>query len=105
MSASFVHISIRSIDNGGDLSEGALNLPLKGSKAQFDEGGIRVVGFVNSPLLSPDVRGTEYRGLLGGADWFPTMVEGIAGGGSVEGLELDGVNAWDSIRYVVVLKT
>ena len=84
-------------DNGGDIFVGANNSPLKGYKGQFHEGGIRVVGFVTSPLLSTKVIGTEYKGLMGLADWFPTMVEGIAGG-SVDGLELDGVNMWDSIR-------
>ena len=35
---------------------------------------------------------------MGLADWFPTMVEGFAGG-SVAGLGLDGIDMWNSIRY------
>ena len=77
---------------------GADNYPLKGMKSQYHEGGIKVVGFVNSPLLSRQVVGAEFTGLMGIADWFPTIIEGMAGG--LKDDTIDGVNMWDSIRLV-----
>ena len=85
-------------DNGGNTSAGASNHPLKGMKSDFYEGGIRVAGFVNSPLLSQPVNGTEFHGLMGIADWFPTIIEGIAEGSKE--YTTDGVNMWDSLRLV-----
>ena len=85
-------------DNGGNTSAGASNHPLKGMKSDFYEGGIRVAGFVNSPLLSEPVSGTEFHGLMGIADWFPTIIEGIAEGSKE--YTIDGVNMWDSLRLV-----
>ncbi|XP_072020868.1 arylsulfatase B-like [Amphiura filiformis] len=90
-------VLVFSSDNGGAVYEGASNIPLLGHKGRFTEGGIRVVGFVNSPLLSKQVQGTNYTGLMGIADWLPTFVEGIAGGSKDP--KLDGVNMWESIRY------
>ena len=84
-------------DNGGNPKYGASNLPLKGVKSQYFEGGIKVVGFVHSQLLSPSVRGKEYHGLMGAADWMKTIVEGIAEG-TINGAGGDGINMWPSIR-------
>ncbi|KAJ8025596.1 Arylsulfatase B [Holothuria leucospilota] len=90
-------VLIFSSDNGGPFVNGASNFPFKGQKGNHFDGGTRVVGFVNSPLLPDEVRGTTHRGLMGMADWFPTFVEGIAGG-KMGRLDLDGINVWDSIR-------
>ena len=85
-------------DNGGTVVEGGNNTPLKGSKGQYLEGGIRVPGFVISPLIDTKLRGSIFNGLIGASDWFPTLVEGIGGGDSLKHLELDGVDMWESLR-------
>ncbi|XP_072018178.1 arylsulfatase I-like [Amphiura filiformis] len=90
-------VVVFSSDNGGSPEGHGSNLPLLGHKAMYLEGGIRVAAFVNSPLLSKQVQGTEYTGLMGIADWLPTFVEGIAGGSKDH--TIDGINMWDSIRY------
>ena len=84
-------------DNGGAYAHGADNSPLRGSKGNYREGGIRVVSFVTSPLIPPAARGTIYRGLMGAADWLPTLVDGVAGG-STKYLAVDGINMWNNIR-------
>ncbi|XP_072023018.1 arylsulfatase I-like [Amphiura filiformis] len=90
-------VVVFSSDNGGAPEGHGSNLPLLGHKAIYFEGGIRVAAFVNSPLLSKQVQGTEYTGLMGMADWLPTFVEGIARGSKDH--TIDGINMWDSIRY------
>ena len=96
------HVNIRVIsfisDNGGTSAVGGKNTPLLGEKSQFYEGGIRVVALVNSPLIGERQRGTVYDGLMGIADWFPTLVNGI-GRSPLKTEGLDGVNMWDSLRY------
>lgn len=53
--------------------------------------------FLNSPLLTPRVRGAKFNGLMGVADWLPTLVEGVANV-SLGGIQTDGFNMWDSLR-------
>ena len=77
----------------------ASNWPLRGGKGTHWEGGVRGVAFVHSPLLEPEVIGTENRELLSLVDWLPTLA-GHLGGGNIQNLRLDGYNIWDSIRYV-----
>ena len=84
-------------DNGGATKFGADNSPLQGEKNTYYEGGIRVIGFVNSPLLSIAVKGKEYRGLMGGADWMKTIVTGIAKEPVLT--DVDSINLWPAIRY------
>ncbi len=87
-----------STDNGGKREFGN-NWPLRGEKGTLWEGGIKAVGFVHSPLLPESTRGSINRDLIHVSDWYPTMVEGIAGGNAfVDGKQLDGFNMWNTIR-------
>lgn len=61
------------------------------------EGAVRAVGFVLSDLLPTNVRGTTSKQLMDISDWFPTLVQGVAGH-SIEGLDLDGYDMWDVLR-------
>jgi arylsulfatase A-like enzyme len=82
-------------DNGGHISLGASNAPLRGEKSTVFEGGIRVPAAVRWP-----------KGLRGGRkvvqsiavqDVFPTLVA-AAGVASESGLALDGVDRWPQIQ-------
>ncbi|XP_072047296.1 arylsulfatase B-like [Amphiura filiformis] len=85
-------------DNGGRGSGAGNNWPLRGRKGALFEGGIKAVGLVNSPLLPTRVVGTIQNGLMHVSDWFPTLVEGVAGGKTRDGrLPLDGMNLWPTI--------
>ncbi|XP_033124090.1 arylsulfatase I-like [Anneissia japonica] len=90
-------VIVFSSDNGGD-GQGGNNWPLRGKKGSFFEGGIRAIGFVHSPLLNDDVRGSVSNELIHVSDWLPTIVEGIAGWNTNGTKPLDGVNQWDTIR-------
>ena len=88
---------INSSDNGGRTSFSSSNWPLRGEKKSLWEGGIKGISFVNSALLPPDKIGTVYTGLMHVSDWFPTLIEGVAGGVAAGRLPLDGVNMWPSL--------
>ncbi|XP_071954504.1 arylsulfatase J-like [Antedon mediterranea] len=92
-------IIIFSSDNGGVGGSEGNNWPLRGLKFSLFEGGIRAVGFVHSPLLSVKVKGTINNGLIHVSDWFPTIVEGIAGWNTNGTKPLDGINQWNTIKY------
>ena len=87
------HIS----DNGGAAAARADNGNQRGYKSTYFEGGIHVSGFITSPLLPKKVRGSEFHGLMGVADWLPTLVLGVAGM-PIKGIPTDGFNMWNAIR-------
>ena len=49
------------------------NWPYRGWKTQIWEGGVRVAGFIHSPLLPSKVRGTVSQELYHVTDWLPTI--------------------------------
>ena len=60
------------------------------------------MGFVTSPLLSDDVKGSVNNEMIHVSDWFPTLASGVAGV-DLNGTKLDGFNVWDAIsRYHTV---
>jgi hypothetical protein len=49
-------------------------------KHTFLEGGVRVMAFIAGPRIPPGRRGTRWTGMAASADWYKTIVEGIAHG-------------------------
>ncbi len=93
-------VVIFSTDNGGNTDTGGNNYPLRGNKATTFEGGVRGVGWVGGGW--PSVRRAAVsNALMHVSDWYPTIVNGIAGlpiGIPADGTpKLDGISAWDAI--------
>lgn len=79
-------------DNGGEAPT-ASNLPLRGAKGSFFEGGIKSAGLVYSPLLEKS--GYKAEQMIHVTDWLPTLVS-LASGDNTD-LGLDGVDQSDFI--------
>jgi len=82
-------------DNGGSPGDGGSSWPLRGTKKDYFQGGVRVPGFMHSALLPAGRRGVTYNSLVHVSDWVPTLVEGAAQAAVPDGL--DGVNQWDAM--------
>ena len=78
------------------------NDPLRQGKNTYFNGGLQAVGFIASPLLS--TAGQNYYGLIHVSDWFPTFLNQAGGNETETGLELDGFDFWESLKYVYQTK-
>ena len=85
-------------DNGGPVSVGANNFPLRGGKNQLWEGGVRGVSFVRGTNSgkAPVPAGTTTRELMHSTDFVPTL-SSVAGYKLKGGNPLSGVDQWDVI--------
>ena len=58
------------------------------------------MGFMYWAGLPAAARGLEYHGLVHAADWLPTVLSAVTGGGAPspgETLPLDGVDVWGAL--------
>merc|ERR1712037_370577 len=84
-------------DNGGAISHGASNWPLRGTKGTLFEGGTRAVTFVHAPHLT-EKTGYVSNNLVHGTDWMPTLLSAAGYSGSASSnLGLDGVDQWEGL--------
>jgi arylsulfatase A len=78
-------------DNGGPLNHGASNRPLRGSKGQTFEGGIRTCTIAWWPGKIP--AGTRTAAMTTMMDFLPTVAK-LAGARLPANRKLDGVDVW-----------
>ncbi|KAG8199694.1 hypothetical protein JTE90_022143 [Oedothorax gibbosus] len=95
-------IFIFTTDNGGavDGTDGCLgsNYPLRGSKYNLWEGGVRGVSFVWSPFLRH--RSRISNDLMHISDWLPTLLSAAAGPEVAKLLKnIDGFDLWPSFAH------
>jgi arylsulfatase A-like enzyme len=76
-------------DNGGPLTMGSVNEPLRGGKGSLFEGGVRVPAFANWPGVIEAGKVILYP--VHAVDILPTILR-LTGAGTTDGRELDGVN-------------
>ncbi|CAL1279748.1 unnamed protein product [Larinioides sclopetarius] len=91
-------IFVFSSDNGGSTNETiggySSNYPLRGEKFELWEGGIKVPGFIWSPLLQLQEPRVSMQ-LMHVSDWLPTLYS--AAGGNIEKLgNIDGHSMWEA---------
>lgn len=86
-------------DNGGAISHGASNFPLRGTKGTLFEGGTRVPTFVHGPEHLLGHRGAVTTSLVHITDWMPSILRlaGYQGDPSAD-LGLDGVDQTPVLR-------
>ncbi len=81
-------------DNGGKLSRGANNYPLRGGKGDTWEGGFRIPMFFHWPKHVPS--GLVYKYPISSIDLYPTLAA-LANAEIPKNKKLDGKNIWDSL--------
>ncbi len=81
-------------DNGGSLNHGSNNQPLRGTKGQTFEGGIRVCTIAWWPGKIP--AGTATDAITSHMDILPTFAQ-LAGAKSPSDRKLDGVDIWPAL--------
>ena len=66
---------------------------LRGEKGSLYEGGIKSIGFINSPLLPSETVGSSKENLIHVTDWLPTLLD-LAGCPNLNygGKPLDGLS-------------
>ncbi|XP_033752404.1 arylsulfatase J-like [Pecten maximus] len=82
-------------DNGGAITEGGNNWPLRGNKGTLWEGGTRVPGFVYSPTLLAKTGYTNSE-MIHAVDWFPTI---LTAAGGITDHHMDGISQWDMLQH------
>jgi len=92
---------IVSTDNGGTVTVGSSNFPLRGGKKTLWEGGVRATGFVTGGWLPDERRGEEMNALMHVTDWLPTLCA-FAGIEPQGQLPLDGHDQSSNIMDGVV---
>lgn len=83
-------------DNGGPHFEAHSNIPFRGGKKTWWEGGVRPAAFLHSPLLpTGGLRGKWYNETVSQTDWFTTFAN--LAGGAMPSYAVDGIDAWPTL--------
>jgi len=89
-------------DNGGGAggTQPSNDYPLRGTKAEPWEGGVRAAAFVSGGFLPERVRGTNLTAFMHIADWYPTICN-LAGVDPTDNVTfggiprpIDGIDLW-----------
>lgn len=90
-------IFIFSTDNGGQAYAGGNNLPYRGNKGGYWEGGIHGVGFVTGGYFDGQGHAKVSHELMHISDWFPTILDATGCTLSDHTPPLDGVSQWEML--------
>lgn len=91
-------ILIFTTDNGGQAYVGGNNLPFRGNKGGYWEGGIHGLGFVAGGYFERRKQQQFVnKELIHISDWFPTILEASGCHQSSQAPPLDGVSQWKTL--------